>query len=68
MIRTLLIGLSFFPGIASAYSGPGMAVGLLVLVIGFVVAFFALLFGIIYYPAKKFFSQWVRRKKDNTEV
>ena len=44
---------------ASAYIGPGMAGGVILATIGFVVAIFVMLFGIIWFPIKRL----IKRKK-----
>ncbi len=44
---------------ASAYIGPGIAGGVIAATIGIVIAFFAMLFGIIWFPMKRL----IKRKK-----
>ena len=47
--------------IASAYFGPGVALPVLLLIIGIILAVLFLILVVVYYPLKKFFS----KKKDN---
>ena len=68
MIATTLI---FFPLIlvwpieVLAYIGPGMGVGVIATVIGFIVAIFLGLFAFIYYPIKRMIK---RRKKEHVQT
>ena len=48
---------------AQAYIGPGMSGGLIIAVLGTVFAIFAALFGIIYYPLKRFLKKKKSIKK-----
>jgi len=50
----LLIILLFISTNASAYLGPGMGGGVLAAIIGVVGAILLALFGILYYPIKRF--------------
>jgi len=52
--------LSSFP--CYAYIGPGMGGGIIIAVIGFFAAIFLGLFGVLYYPIKRFFK---KRKDTN---
>ena len=58
IILTILISYS-----AQGYIGPGMSGGLIVAVLGTVFAIFAALFGIIYYPLKRFLKKKKSIKK-----
>ena len=42
---------------AYPYIGPGMGGGLLAAIIGFIAAIFLAIFGILYYPIKRFFKK-----------
>ena len=42
---------------AYPYIGPGMGGGLLAAIIGFIAAIFLGIFGILYYPIKRFFKK-----------
>tara|TARA_B100001123_G_C14645947_1_gene763660 strand:- start:37 stop:237 length:201 start_codon:yes stop_codon:yes gene_type:complete len=53
----------FISSPAYAYIGPGMGGGLIAATLGVIVAIFAALFGVIYFPIKRFFKN--RKKKDN---
>ena len=48
---------------AQAYVGPGMSGGFIVAVLGTIFAIFAALFGIIYYPLKRFLKKKKNIKK-----
>ena len=63
--KTKLIYFIFFISLiidssASAYIGPGIAGGVIVATIGIVIAFFAMLFGIIWFPMKRL----IKKKKE----
>jgi len=62
----LVISASFFiiPSLANAYIGPGMAGGVIAATIGLIVEILAALFGIIYYPIKRYLK---KKKKKNKE-
>lgn len=64
LIFTLLASLFSFSALAQAYIGPGMAGGVIAATIGLIVAILAALFGIIYYPTKRYLK---RKKKKNKE-
>ena len=48
-----------------AYVGPGMSGGLLAATVGIVVAIFAAIFGILWFPLKRFLMK--RKQKKNNE-
>ena len=48
---------------AYAYIGPGMGGGMVVATLGIIVAIFAALFGLIWFPIKK-----LRKKKDKSKT
>ncbi len=48
-----------------AYIGPGMGGGIIAATLGVVVAIFAALFGVIYFPIKKFFKNRNQKKSEN---
>ena len=61
----LLISVIFlisFP--AHAYIGPGMAGGVIAVILGFIAAIFLTFFGILYYPIKRAIQN---RKKHNNK-
>ena len=64
-ILFFLIFSCFFNIEAHAYIGPGMSGGALVAVLGFVVAIFAGLFGLIYIPIKRLIKKLKNKKKNN---
>ena len=47
-----------------AYVGPGMGGGLIAAIIGIIIAFLAALFGLIYFPLKRFFKNLKKKEKD----
>ena len=47
-----------------AYLGPGMSGGILAATLGIIVAIFGLLFGILWFPIKRFFKNR-KKKKEN---
>ena len=60
----LIIILILFPNVSYAYLGPGMGGGFIAATIGIIIAIFALLFGILWFPIKRFFN---KKKKDKEE-
>ena len=65
-VFSVLLSLVFFLGLplpAFAYIGPGMAGGAVVAAFGLIVAFFAVLLGLFYYPLKRL----LKRKKKKPE-
>jgi len=64
-ILFFLIFSCFFNIESQAYIGPGMSGGVLVAVLGFVVAIFAGLFGLIYIPIKRLIKKFKNKKKIN---
>ncbi len=51
------------PNISYAYLGPGMGGGFIAATVGIIVAIFAMLFGILWFPIKRFLN----KKKQNQE-
>lgn len=63
IILTLIcINLIFIPS-ANAYIGPGMGGGIIAATIGVIVAIFAAIFGILYFPIKRHLRQRKNKKK-----
>ena len=57
------MGLLFFsPIIYFAYIGPGMGGGVLAAIFGIIAAFFLGLWGILYYPIKRFLKNKKKKK------
>ena len=54
MSKLIIILLILFPTYSYAYLGPGMGGGIIAATIGIVVAFFAAIFGILWFPIKRF--------------
>ena len=57
----------FFYIEANAYIGPGMSGGALIAVLGFIVAIFAAIFGLIYIPLKRLFKKIISKKKPDNQ-
>ena len=60
----LFIIFILFPNMSYAYLGPGMGGGFIAATIGIIIAIFAMLFGILWFPIKRFFN---KKKKDHEE-
>jgi len=67
IVLTFIISVSFIflTSFAEAYIGPGMAGGVIAATIGIVVAILAALFGIVYYPIKRYLKR--KNKKDKAK-
>ena len=63
ILRTIFIFFSFVCA-AYAYLGPGIGGGLLIATLGVVIAIFAAIFGVIWFPLKRFLK---RRKEKKIE-
>ncbi len=62
-IVTLLVLLSLSSNV-SAYIGPGMGGGIILATIGIVIAIFAAIFGIIWFPIKRFILKRKEKKQN----
>ncbi len=60
----LFIIFILFPNMSYAYLGPGMGGGFIAATLGIIIAIFAMLFGILWFPIKRFFN---KKKKDQEE-
>ncbi len=60
----ILTFLFLVPSTSNAYIGPGMGGGVIIATIGLIVAIFAAIFGIIWFPIKRFLKK--RKKNKNT--
>ena len=60
----LFIIFILFPNMSYAYLGPGMGGGFIAATLGIIIAIFAMLFGILWFPIKRFFK---KKKKDQEE-
>lgn len=67
MFKLTLIILLLYPSFSFAYLGPGMGGGLIAATIGIVIAFFALIFGIIWFPLKRYFIKKKNKKENKDE-
>ena len=64
MQKVILIFFLVYPNLAYAYLGPGVGFGILAATVGIVVAIFAALFGILWYPIKKIIKKRKHRKDE----
>ena len=64
MFKLIISLIILFPSIAYAYLGPGVGGGIIAASIGILVAIFAALFGILYYPIKRYIKN--RKQKKTT--
>ena len=62
-----LFFLILFQASSHAYIGPGMGGGILAATIGIIVAFFALLFGILWFPLKRLIKK-IKKQNNNEEI
>ena len=60
---TITILIQLIPFHSFSYIGPGMGGGFIAATIGIVVAILAAIFGLIYFPIKRFFKKKKRNKK-----
>tara|TARA_Y100000590_G_C15569462_1_gene957989 strand:+ start:755 stop:961 length:207 start_codon:yes stop_codon:yes gene_type:complete len=60
---SLIIMILLFNNSAIAYLGPGVGVGILAATVGIIIAIFAAIFGIIYFPIKRLLKKR-KEKKD----
>ncbi len=65
IISTLLV---FFSNSSYAYLGPGVGGGLIAATIGIIVAIFAALFGLIWFPIKRILKKRKEKKINNKKV
>ena len=63
MLKLILIFFLIFTNLSYGYIGPGMAGGVLAAALGIVIAIFAGLFAIIYYPIKRIIIKLKHNKK-----
>ena len=66
MHKLILVILLLYPNYCFAYLGPGMGGGLIAATVGIVIALFALIFGIVWFPLKRFFKNY-KDKKNNKD-
>lgn len=64
----LLIILILFPNISYAYLGPGMGGGFIAATIGIIIAIFAMIFGILWFPIKRFFNKKKRSQEESPKI
>ena len=61
ILKTIIIFFSFVSA-AYAYLGPGIAGGILVATLGIAIAIFAAIFGVIWFPLKRFLKRRKEKK------
>ena len=59
----LFIIFILFPNMSYAYLGAGMGGGFIAATIGIIIAIFAMIFGILWFPIKRFFNKKKEVKK-----
>ena len=65
---TLIIFLFFFsPTSSFAYLGPGVGGGVIAATLGIVIAILAAVFGLIWFPLKKFFKKRKEKKQNKID-
>lgn len=65
ILSTIVIFLFFFKlSLAHAYLGPGIGGGVIAATLGIIVAIFAALFGLIWFPLKRIFKKKKEKKKN----
>ena len=65
MFKLIISLIILFPSIAYAYLGPGVGGGIIAASIGILVAILAALFGILYYPIKRYIKNRKQKKTTN---
>lgn len=59
----LLVGTCLIPTLAHAYLGPGLGAGTIAVVLGVLASVFLAIFGVLWYP----FKRWRKRRKAASE-
>ena len=57
----------FYPSIAFSYLGPGMAGGIVIATLGIIIAIFVGLFGVIWFPIRKYLLKIKKKKKKEND-
>ena len=68
MFKLTLIFILFFPSVTLAYLGPAIGGGIISATVGIVIAILAAIFGILWFPIKRFFKKKKNKKKINTSL
>ena len=63
MSKLIIILLLLFPTHSYAYLGPGMGGGIIAATLGVVVAIFAAIFGVLWFPIKRFLKSRENKKE-----
>tara|TARA_X000000368_G_scaffold327732_1_gene264787 strand:- start:35 stop:259 length:225 start_codon:yes stop_codon:yes gene_type:complete len=66
MIYLSMLFIVLYSNIAYAYIGPGMGGGVIAATIGIIVAIFAALFGLVWFPIKRFLKK--NKEKKNLKI
>ncbi len=49
-----------------AYLGPGIGVGLIAIVLGFIASILLAIFAVVWYPLKRLFGRWKKKRGSET--
>jgi hypothetical protein len=63
----LIVLIALYPKIALAYIGPGMSGGIFFAAIGIIIALFASIFALLWFPIKKMFARFKNKKKPDNK-
>lgn len=66
-IELIIILIAITNSSAYAYIGPGMGGGIIAVVFGIIIAIFAALLGVLYYPIKRFLKKGKQKRKSNKQ-
>lgn len=67
-LTILSFSVLIIPTYSFAYIGPGMGGGILAATIGIIIAFFALLFGILWFPIKRLIKKIKNKDIENKKI
>ena len=67
MFKLVIFFTFFIPSLAHAYLGPGVGGGIIMATIGVVVAIFAAIFGILWFPIKRFLKKRRSAKQEKKQ-
>lgn len=68
LIFFILIFIAFPDNPSYSYLGPGVGGGILAATLGIIIAIFAFLIGIIWFPIKKILKRKEKKKEDKKEI
>ena len=67
MFKLVIFFIFIIPSFAHAYLGPGVGGGIIAATIGVVVAIFAAIFGILWFPIKRFLKKRRNAKQEKKQ-